>query len=307
MITDTTLQIMHNGYEQALANSSSIVGTAIFLKEYLENNREQIPEEDIQSFYSFLDGLEGCIQYRKSTADITDMITYITIAVISIVRWMNSNQDVNLHVDVLARRKSLESDLTKILALSCDDTAVSANIKDRFGFRVILLDCFEELDNLYKTVIKVLSGQDSVMKKSFLEWYEENGSPLNKPVLREVLSIPIAIENIKDYTANPKPNGYQSIHIIAQTESYNPFENLRGVPFEIQFRTLDMHLCAEYGASAHYLYKAEIDEKISSVFRLNDYSNSKIPGLSNELDLDGVKKDKEEGKNFCLRRTPMYD
>ncbi|MCK3657855.1 (p)ppGpp synthetase [Pasteurellaceae bacterium Pebbles2] len=74
-------------------------------------------------------------------------------------------------------------------------------------------------------------------------------------------------DQFDDYIANPKPNGYQSIHTVVLGEGEKPIE--------IQIRTQQMHNDAELGVAAHWKYKegttgsmSAYEEKISWLRKL---------------------------------------
>ncbi|RQV96907.1 bifunctional (p)ppGpp synthetase/guanosine-3',5'-bis(diphosphate) 3'-pyrophosphohydrolase, partial [bacterium] len=83
---------------------------------------------------------------------------------------------------------------------------------------------------------------------------------------------------IKDYIAMPKANGYQSLHTVVMA--------YQGRIIEIQIRTHEMHMRAEYGVAAHWRYKTRMPE---GSLKPNDIA------LINKLKRwDGLANDSEE-------------
>lgn len=75
----------------------------------------------------------------------------------------------------------------------------------------------------------------------------------------------------KDYISTPKPNMYQSLHTTVVGE--------KGMPFEVQIRTYEMHRIAEYGIAAHWRYKEgkqvadALDSKLYWLRQILDWQN----------------------------------
>jgi GTP diphosphokinase / guanosine-3',5'-bis(diphosphate) 3'-diphosphatase len=91
---------------------------------------------------------------------------------------------------------------------------------------------------------------------------------------------------IKDYIAMPKANGYQSLHTVVM--SY------QGAVIEVQIRTHEMHMRAEYGVAAHWRYKANLPEsslKPTDIALINKLKS--WDGLANESEefLSDIKRD----------------
>src|SRR3989339_461536 len=104
---------------------------------------------------------------------------------------------------------------------------------------------------------------------------------------------------IKDYIAQPKPNGYQSLHTTV-------FDD-QGTILEFQIRTQEMHEEAEFGIASHWRYKEKPEEKEQRVEWMNE-----LVKIQKELDeedfmdrLDELKLDMFQDRIFVF--TPNGD
>ena len=100
-------------------------------------------------------------------------------------------------------------------------------------------------------------------------------------------------ERIKDYVANPKPNGYQSLHTTVQTPS--------GQIVEFQIRTKEMHEYAERGLAASFHYN---EQKLTDA-----YKKGRIGAIPADLswirDLQEAAALAGEGKRFDSNKFRM--
>lgn len=145
---------------------------------------------------------------------------------------------------IIAILKRKLEDICKDLSINAE---ISARIKSVYSihkkFQKKNLNNLADLYDIFAVRVVVDHGKDFDTEEDISKLYFLLGEIHNR-------WSPLP-HRFKDYLANPKPNGYKSIHtIVLGLLSKDPLQ-----PVEIQIRTKVMHNEAEYGVAAHWLYK----------------------------------------------------
>lgn len=196
--------------------------------------------------------------------------------------YQNLAKQVNIYVE--SRLQALEHTQKRI------QKEISGSIKN-----AIVYGRHKKLYSIYKKMqwkkLELNQVLDILALRIIVDTVEECYIALGK-----VHSMYKPLDNFKDYIAQPKENGYQSLHTTVIVES--------GDAIEVQIRTRDMHQYAEYGFAAHFVYKEkrkanEADLKISYIRSIMDMAKDK----TNEELLDVLKTDVYSGNIFV--QTPL--
>ncbi|GAA3524274.1 GTP pyrophosphokinase [Nocardioides daeguensis] len=140
---------------------------------------------------------------------------------------------------VSSRLKSVESLRSKALRIGCplEVDAIAEQITDIAGVRIVcsfIADAYQVLD--------MLTTQPD-----------------------------ITVRTIKDYVAQPKPNGYRSLHAIVEIPVFLS-DTVRTVAVELQIRTAAMDFWASVEHKIYYKYAkdvpAELVEELSAAARV---------------------------------------
>lgn len=103
---------------------------------------------------------------------------------------------------------------------------------------------------------------------------------------------------IKDYIAQPKPNGYSSLHTTVF--------GLEGKMIEFQIRTQQMHYEAEFGVAAHWLYDEQGTQlPAKDIAWAKELAEIQKETLNNLKDLEALKIDFFRNRIFTF--TPKGD
>lgn len=290
-MTQKTLDFLHVAYNE-VAMTSTTSNIIDILKGLLEKLSEyDVPDEDAQEFDSFLRNLETSIRIRQKTFQLTNMVSDIVFTMMFIAIWANTQRNLDIDINTIARRKALESELTKFLE--------KGEVHDRFGIRGIVLNNdseddsieTEKLQQFAQYVISILTKSNRKDFRKFSNWvFASNLDNFTKQRILYILKLPFKVMIVKDYISNPKENDYKSLHYVIMLEMYS--EVLPGAEFELQFRTNKMHQSAVNGPSKHSEYKNRIDASIKNVFTIDDFSKVNIVGFtsynSSDDDIDGI-------------------
>jgi len=303
-MTHETLQFIHRSYLDVIEQPENKNIVDILMDLFDKLSKYEPSEEDSQEFDIFLRNIDSSIRIRRKTFALTSLVSDIVFTIIYIVIWANAEKKLDIDINIMARRKALESELTKLLKKD--------NIHDRFGIRGIVLNneseeiLIKKLNRFSNYVINILTKSNRKDYNQFTNWIEndENVDDYTKIRLQRILDIPFKIDHLKDYIANPKDNGYQSLHFVLMTEMYS--ETLPGAEFEVQLRTFEMHQHAVNGKYNHTAYKESIEEELKNVFKIDDFTKVHIIGFRNydspDDDIDGI----HHGKALFNRRVSDF-
>ncbi|MEH7012448.1 GTP pyrophosphokinase family protein, partial [Neobacillus niacini] len=109
----------------------------------------------------------------------------------------------------------------------------------------------------------------------------------------------IRIIEYKDYIKNPKPNGYQSLHMIVEIPIFmSDHEEL--ILVEIQIRTIAMDFWASLEHKIYYKYNKEIPQKMLDELKTTAEMAAHLDKKMEELhkEMAKMKKDEEAEDQF---------
>ncbi|MGG1399064.1 GTP pyrophosphokinase family protein [Bacillus salipaludis] len=184
----------------------------------------------------------------------------------------NFIHDYNPIEHVKSRLKSPESILKKVYRKEYDFTlaSIKKNIKDIAGIRIT---CSFRSD-IYE-ISKMIANQKDVR-----------------------------VVEYKDYIQNPKPNGYQSLHLILEVPIFmSDREEL--VYVEVQIRTIAMDFWASLEHKIYYKYNKEVPQKmiveLKEAATMATHLDQKMERLHKEISvIKEENKRKEETSIFNL-------
>ena len=166
---------------------------------------------------------------------------------------------------VVARRTERESFIAEVIEILKGEF-------DRAGLKAEISGRAKHLYSIYQKMEKY-----SALGKDFNDMYDLLALRVLVATVTDCYSAVGVVHSLwhplpgafDDAIANPRPNGYQSLHTAVMC--------LGTIPLEVQVRTYEMHRIAEYGIAAHWRYKeggrkdTRFEERIGWLRQLIDW------------------------------------
>ena len=201
---------------------------------------QALPTSNIEMLRQWVDGISDPLEAEAALrAAQTELTTFqleyacgmeeVETKINILRREFEQDHDYNPVEHVSTRLKSMDSLLEKMRRLDCppDLDAVRRTIRDIAGIRVTCAF----VEDTYR-VAEMLTGQPD-----------------------------ITVLQTKDYIARPKPNGYQSLHVIVEVPVYLS-DRTAHVPVELQIRTIAMDFWAAVEHRIYYKYAGAVPDHL---------------------------------------------
>lgn len=168
----------------------------------------KVNDEDSKQLSLYLKQLELSYKERQKTQQITDFLDGIVSTMFHYAQFLNDKEDEQIYFTISSRRKSLVSELRKIVR----DIMLgkSGSIKDRFALRYIIENDGDEAENI-KLLYRITNNFIELLcyetndRIEFLDWCAKN-VPDELDQIKQTLSIQFVLfeaDNPKDtYTSN---------------------------------------------------------------------------------------------------------
>ena len=192
---------------------------------------------------------------------------------------LNPKEYIEIHNKFYIKKKKEQEryieNLREILKIKCDSYKLPCQIEGRYKHIYSIYKKMKDKRKKFNEIYDVFALR--VIVSDIPQCYQLLGiiHSLWKPYL----------QRIKDYIAQPKPNGYQSLH----TTVFGP----GGLPAEFQIRTIEMHETSEFGVAAHWKYKNASKSIMQNTRWVTDilkmkkrlFEDSTAIALNNKLDI----------------------
>ncbi|KAJ0983811.1 hypothetical protein J5N97_002167 [Dioscorea zingiberensis] len=179
-------------------------------------------------------------------------------------------------------------ELSAKLVKSFDEALIASAIekleralKDEGVSYHVLSGRHKSLYSIYSKMLKKGLTMDEIHDIHGLRLIVENEEDCYKAMHIVHRLWPDVLGRLKDYIAHPKFNGYQSLHTVVLSEDM--------LPLEVQVRTKEMHLQAEFGFAAHWRYKEGECKHSSFVLQMVEWARWVLTWQCETMNTDRIR------------------